>query len=434
MRITIITTNGITTEFNSWPERLQARGLARRGHVIEAFAYTGNKSWNKAQEETIDGVRVRRVKASWFSPAIFKALLLGPRPDVVHVHHLSNQFAFSAALACKIRRIPLIMTPHGLFHDPYLVADRDRPFDAPARYDEIILTLPQLFGALRRQFKFKRHIKNFLMHAPLRMADRVIALSQHGRGVLLRLGLDESKIRIAPNAIDPDWLDNIEPAPKQGDPQILYLGQLKYRKGFDLLARAMPAVVAKFPDVRFVFAGHSPIHESELLKLVEQGGVKANLIAPGHLSDAEKAAYFLASDLYVLPTRYEGFGIPLIEAMSANCPVISSRIPVIDEIIQDGENGLLAAPEDPADLARVIIRALEDIVLRARLIEGGQRSVTAYYTPNLIDQLEQIYRDKSEVGSIKSESTRNPKTFTAEDTEDSQRNSKLKTQNFSGER
>lgn len=393
MKITIITTNGITTEFNSWPERLQARGLARRGHKVRAFTYAGNKHWNKQEQEVIDGVPVRRLRQSWFSTALFRALLFGERPDVVHVHHLSNKFAFGAILACKLRGVPVVLTPHGLFHDAYLVHDRDRPFDAPPRYGEIIMTLPRLVAFLFYKFKPKRHLKNYLTHAPLRMADRLIALSQHGRGVMLKLGLDTAKIVVAPNAIDPDWLDGAEPAPKAGQPQILFMGQLKYRKGFDLLAQAMPLIVEKFPGARFIFAGHSPIHEGELLRLAEEGGVTANLIQAGHFSEQEKAAYFLASDIYVLPTRYEGFGIPLIEAMSAGCPVVSSNIPVIDEIIKDGENGLLAPPEDPAGLAVTILRVLEDEALSQRLREGGRKAVTAYYTPLLVEQLEQIYNE-----------------------------------------
>jgi len=393
LKIAIITTNGITSQFYSWPERLQARGLAGRGHQIKAYTYLGSKSWNRARQETIDGVAVRRMRQSWFSFSLWRELLLGERPDIVHLHHLSNQFNFSATLACKLRGVPVVITPHGLFHDPYLVVDRDRPFDAPPRYNEIIMRVTDLFTALRHQFKPKRHLKNFMTHAPLKMADRVIALSQHGRGVLLRLGLPDKRICIAPNAIDQNWLEGIVPAPKLGQPQILYLGQLKYRKGFDLLARAMPLIVKKFPQARFVFAGHSPVHQAELLRLVKESGLKGNVVLPGNLSEQDKAAYFLASDLYVLPTRYEGFGIPLLEAMSAGCPVVSSAIPVIDEIIKDGENGLLAPPENPTELAQVILRVLEDQNLQHHLIEGGRKAVAAYYTPLLIDQLERLYRE-----------------------------------------
>ncbi len=395
MHILIITTNGITQEFDSWPERLQARALAQRGHRVRAYTYLGKKSWNKVQHEVIDGVEVKRLRhRQWLSLDLVKALWSDPRPDVVHLHHLSNQFSYLTVLICKLRRIPMVMTPHGLFHDPYLVFDRDRPFDSPARYDEIVQTIPQMLKALLQRFKPKRALKNYLMHAPLRQVNKVIALSEHGRGVLLKLGLESEKITVIPNAIDPDWLESVEPAPKSHDElRILYLGQLKYRKGFDLLAKAILPVVQRFPQARFVFATHSPIHRDDLLEIVDEAGVRGYIQLPEHVSDKEKAALFLGSDLYVLPTRYEGFGIPLLEAMSAGCAVISSKIPVIDEIIKNGVNGLLFEYDNPQSLAQSIIHALENPLLRHKLAENGRREVEKYYTPKIVEQLEVVYRE-----------------------------------------
>jgi glycosyltransferase involved in cell wall biosynthesis len=395
LHILIITTNGITQEFDSWPERLQARALAQHGHKVRAYTYLGKKSWNKVQHEVIDGVEVKRLHhRQWLSLDLIKALWRDPRPDVVHLHHLSNQFCYLAVLICKLRRIPIVMTPHGLFHDPYLVYDRDRPFDSPARYDEIIQTIPQMLKALLQRFKPKRALKNYLMHAPLRQVNKVIALSEHGRGVLLKLGLKAEKITIIPNAIDPDWFESVEPAPKSHDElRILYLGQLKYRKGFDLLAKAILPVVERFPQARFVFATHSPIQRSDLLDIVDEAGVRGYIQLPEHVSDSEKAALFLGSDLYVLPTRYEGFGIPLLEAMSAGCPVISTNIPVIDEIIKNEVNGLLFEYDNPQSLAQAIIHALENPLLRHKLAENGRREVEKYYTPKIVEQLEAVYRE-----------------------------------------
>jgi glycogen synthase len=401
MKILIITTNGITQAFKSWPERLQARGLAQRGHAVRAITYLGQKDFNRQEREVIDGVEVRRLRRhDWLSVGLARELLFGPRPDVVHLHHLSNQFAFETAVICKLRRIPLVMTPHGLFHDPYLVADRDRPFATPARYADMILTPGQLFAALRRKFKPKRQIKNFLNHSPLRMMDRVIGLSQHGRAVLLKLGIEDKHIAVVPNAIDQDWADEIEPLPSELNglegPLVLYLGQLKYRKGFDLLAQAIPAILESCPEAHFVFAGHSPIHEAELLRLVDQAGARDRLTLLHNVSEGQKAALFrraAQSGVYVLPTRYEGFGIPLIEAMSVGCPVVSTDIPVIDELIIDGENGLLFPLEDVKGLAEVVIRVLQDADLRARIADGGCQTVTRYFTPAILDQLETIYRD-----------------------------------------
>ncbi|MBN9388971.1 MAG: glycosyltransferase family 4 protein [Chloroflexi bacterium] len=405
MKILIITTNGITTTFKSWPERLQARGLSQRGHQVRAITYRGKQDFNRLEHETIDNVEVTRVKRrGWLSWELVKALFKGPKPDVVHLHHLSNQLAFETAIICKLRRIPLVMTPHGLFHDPYLVKDRDRPFATPARYSEMILSLPQLVRALVKQFKPKRHLKNYLSHSPLLMMDRVIVLSRHGKEVALKLGVKEKRLAIVPNAIDQDWVEsegNTELPPEMRGfegPLVLYLGQFKYRKGFDLLAKAIPAILEKCPETRFVFAGHSPIHEAELIKLAEDANARDRLILLHSVSEGEKAALFrraAQSGVYVLPTRYEGFGIPLIEAMSLGCPVVSTNIPVIDELIKDGENGLLFPLEDVTGLAEAVTRVLQDPELHAKLAEGGLKTVQNYFTPVILDQLETIYKEVS---------------------------------------
>ena len=300
MKILIITTNGITSFFKGWPERLQARGLIERGHQVRAITYLGDRDFNSQPCEIIDEVEVRRLKRrDWWSSQLLRELGFGPRPDLVHLHHLSNQFAFEAALICKVRRIPVVMTPHGLFHDPYLVADRDRPFATPARYAEMILTPGQLFRALRRQFKPKRHLKNFLNHSPLLMMNRVIALSEHGRSVLIKLGVKPARIAVVPNALDPGWM-NDEPTvlpsalADHTGPLVLYMGQLKYRKGFDLLARAIPAILESCPMARFVFMGHSPIHEAELIRLIQAAGATDRLTLLHSVTEGQKAAIFSA--------------------------------------------------------------------------------------------------------------------------------------------
>jgi glycosyltransferase involved in cell wall biosynthesis len=395
MKITIVTTNGIAEPFYGWPERLQGRALVQRGHTVSALTYLGKQSWNNKTREVIDNINVTRVRRKdWLSWDLAKAFWQNSKPDVVHLHHLSNQLAFETIMLCKTRRIPVVMTPHGPFHDPYLVSDRDRPFESPAKYAEIIRTPSQTLKALRRKFKPKRAVKNYLTHSPLTLVDKLIVLSQHEREVLLKLGVGGDKIVEIPNAIDPDWLNGVPPAPKpEGQLRVLYLGQFKYRKGFDILAKAIPQVAAKLPGVRFVFAGHSPIHADELLKILDEGKVRHLVDLPGQVSDAEKAALFLSSDVYVLPTRYEGFGIPLIEAMAAGCPVISTNIPVIDQIIQSEQNGLLFEYDNPHNLAETIIRVLEDADLRRKLAANGKIAAEKYYTPQIVAQIEAVYRE-----------------------------------------
>ncbi len=393
MNILIVTTNGITREFVSWPERVQARGLVKNGHSVQAFTYLGKQSWNSLAEEIIDGVLVKRLRRrQWLSWDLLQAFLSGPRPDVVHLFHLSNQLNFQTILLCKLRRIPTVLGPLGIFHDPYLVDDRDRPFDTPPKYDQLILTLSGLVKALSKNFKLKMYLKNYLMHAPLRLADGFVALSHHERDELIKLGVPADQITVIACSVDEEWLDGIEaPVKKLAEPQIFYLGQFKYRKGFDLLAKAIPMVVEKFPGARFVFAGHSPIHQKVLLDIAETGGVTAHLTLLDNISEAQKAELFLGSTLLACPSRYEGFGIPLIEAMSAGCPIVTTDIPVINEIVKDNETGLFFKLEDHVGLAQAINTLLADLALQQKLSDGGRRAVTRFHTTQIVKELEQTY-------------------------------------------
>jgi glycosyltransferase involved in cell wall biosynthesis len=95
-----------------------------------------------------------------------------------------------------------------------------------------------------------------------------------------------------------------------------------------------------------------------------------------------------AAACIAIPSRYEGFGLPLLEAMQAGVPLVAANIPVIDEIVTDNANGLLVEPENPAALAYAISRLLEDAPLRTRLAAGGRmRLAQDFDESELVDRV-----------------------------------------------
>ena len=393
MRVAIVTTNGIHPVFKNWPEYLLARCLVGRGHAATIYRYEPADS---PERETIDGLEVRRVPPGGLSGAALRRQFASePRPDVVHLWHTRNLVAFHAARHFRRLGVPLVHTPIGVLHDDYLVADRDRPLDAPLRYDNLIFTVPQLLRALARERRPRRVLRNYRMHAPLRWADWLLASSRHEATVLEGFGIAPARITVAPLWIDVAYQRTLPQEPAQLDlprPLLLYVGQLKYRKGFDLLARAMPAVLRRYPTASFVFVGHSPRQRADLEAIARADGTAAHLHLLGRPDPTELNRLYRAADALVFPTRYEGFGLPPLEAMAADCPVITTNVPAVNEIVRDGENGLLAPYDDPQGLAATICRLLDDPGLRARVVEGGRATLTGPFDPDaLFERVLRVY-------------------------------------------
>jgi glycogen(starch) synthase len=375
--ILILGIGAVTRDFaRNWPEPVLARALARRGHRVTAVGYyePGHPAMLE-QRERIDGIESLRVAPSiWPGAELGRALDSAPRPDVMHIFHFRNVFVYNAITWARRRGVPVVHSPVGPFHDAYLVEDRERPYASRIRYERLAYSLPGALRQLLRDPRPRRQATNYLLHAPLRQVDRFVASSRHELGILRRMGIPPERCEVIPL-----WIEDAPPLRPdesilQGidHPIVLFIGQLTPRKGFDLLVEAMPAVVAQYPTASFVFVSHNPAARAQMEGRAAQLGVARRLRFVGRVSEEQKLALMRAARCIAIPSRYEGFGLPLLEAMQAGVPLVASNIPVIDEIVSDGADGLLVEPESPAALAAGIARLLGDAGLRAQLIAGGR--------------------------------------------------------------
>lgn len=401
MRVAIVTTAGVARGFRQWPEAILGRALVARGHAVAAFTLLEEGSDITGQpRENVDGIEVRRVPVNkaWLAPSLIPALAAF-QPDVIHLFHLRNALNWQASLLAKGLRAGLIFTVVGPFHDPYFVDDRERPYLGRMYPGRLIYTPWQLLRNLLRA-RFRRPLgiwQNFCMHAPLRLADRLIALSRHEVVLLNRMGLPDARIARIPLWIDVPYIESVAPGSSLADgytsPRVLFLGQLKERKGYDLLARAMPIVLQSFPSTTFIFAGQNPARAGHLRETCRTNGSLDSLVLLGQVSEEEKVRLMRLSACLVYPTRYESFGLPPLEAMAAGCPVVASRIPVVSEMIQDGDNGILVEPESPEALAAGLIRLLQSPRLRRELIEGGRRTLARYREDEIMARIQSLYAE-----------------------------------------
>jgi glycogen synthase len=393
MHILLITSFGVTRFFRNWPEVLLAKALVRRGYRVRALTYYDAQSNALNQRyENIEGVEVQRIEpAGWLTREFWNALSRSPKPDLVHIVHLRNKFAFQAAYYAQREKIPFVVTPIGPLHDQYLSRDRDHPLDSPPQYHNLIWSRREIVNRVARDGRVKRHVENYFMHYPVHHANAVIACSEHERGIWANMHIESVTI---PLWIDVPFIANLRGAqyPQEfARPMILFVGQFKYRKGFDVLARAMPFVLEQFPNATFVFVGHSPIHRRELEAIARKDGTSEHLHIVERVSEEDKVRLYNSADVSVLPTRYEGFGLPPLEAMASGCPVIASDIPVVDEVVRHEYNGLLVPRNDPHALAAAITRMLRDQTLRANLIQNGFETLKQFDETKLVERVEEVY-------------------------------------------
>ena len=157
-------------------------------------------------------------------------------------------------------------------------------------------------------------------------------------------------------------------------PYILYVGTLQPRKNLARLVEAFGRVVraldtgyeganpysAADPQRRLslVLAGSKGWWYEDIFRTVQEMELADRVIFPGYVNDDDLPALYSGADLFVLPSLYEGFGLPVLEAMACGTPVVASNVSSLPEIV--GDAGLLANPTDPADLARAMTRVLLD--------------------------------------------------------------------------
>jgi glycosyltransferase involved in cell wall biosynthesis len=239
-------------------------------------------------------------------------------------------------------------------------------------------------------------VRNYRLHWPLRAAAALAPCSAFEADIMRRFGLPQ------PQTVVPLWIDApfIQGVPVSSPdiglprPWLLFVGQLTPRKGYDIVVRALPAIVRHYPQVSLlVVSGINQSQRERLMDLARQHGVEQHIHLLGYLSDEALINLYRASDALLFPTRYEGFGLPLLEAMAAACPLIASDIPVVREIVRDGENGLLVPYNDPVALARAALLLLGQPDLRQRLLEGGRVTLDTYYhEEQLMVAMENLYR------------------------------------------
>ena len=199
------------------------------------------------------------------------------------------------------------------------------------------------------------------------------------------IGLREGSIRTIYNGVA---APAAEPTYEQHEPPIIgSLGRLSPEKGYDVLVRAL----ASLDGVRLVLVGDGP-ERADLLALAQDLGVADRLEITGWKVNARD--YLGGFDVFVLPSRFEGLPLSVIEAMLAGLPVVATNVGSLSEAVLDDETGLLIPPGDPAALAEALRSLLDDPERRRRMGERGLRFANERFTIEaMVRSYESLYEE-----------------------------------------
>lgn len=208
-----------------------------------------------------------------------------------------------------------------------------------------------------------------------REAAAIIVASEHTRTELVREGFDDGRIHVIPHGVrapsPSDWQACAARVQRIGatEPYALFVGTIEPRKGISLLVEAMNRVRETRPELQLVIAG--PRGWGEVSGLGEPWVREL-----GTVGDDDLDALYRRASLCAVPSRYEGFGLPALEAMARGCPLLASNTTSLPEVV--GDAGVLLPVDDPEAWSAAIGEVLDDPGRRRVLVDRGRRRATGF--------------------------------------------------------
>lgn len=221
-------------------------------------------------------------------------------------------------------------------------------------------------------------------------ADRIIAISDYTRRTFVeRYPEAEERVVVVPHGVDPLFAPASEPAISRAlqrhavaRPFVLYVGTRERRKNLGGLVDVFVRVADQLSDIQLVVVGARPwvegkfVHGSnawsgrDIEEKIDQAGLGSRVSILGAVPLADLIALYSGAEAFVFPTLFEGFGLPVLEAMACGCPVVAATNTALPEVV--GPAGLLASPGDLDAFAGAVCAAVEDSEVRSDLVARGQ--------------------------------------------------------------
>ncbi len=282
---------------------------------------------------------------------------------------LLHGLAFAAPLAA---RCPTIVTVHDLS----------------------FLRFPEAFHRANRAYL------TLFTQLSTRRATRVIAVSESTRRDVIALcGVPGERVITIPNGVDEAFhpadaaeIEEFRRNRRLPERFILYLGTLEPRKNLETLIDAYAGLRAADKAVpKLVIAGGKGWFFETIFARVAELGLRDEVLFPGYVPGTELPWWYRAAELFAYPSRFEGFGLPVLEAMACGTPVVTTTSSSLPEVA--GDAALLVDPDDTTALTAALGRLLTDSQLRTDLRTAGLRQAARFSWMRTAAQTAQVYRD-----------------------------------------
>ena len=341
-----------------------AKHLTMRGHEVHVIT-TLDKGLSK--ESIVEGFyahRIKTIERLGFGPISFsiKSLFLINKihPDILH-----SQSILRTGLTCFITK--------KLFKKHYIAYCQG--------------------SDIYSSWMFKKVISRLV----LKNADAVIALTGDMKREIKKIY--DRDIIVIPNGINLERFENLSREDirrrlkiKEDEKVIVFVGTLRPVKGVKYLIKTMKIITQKGTDTRLMLVGDG-VDRGKLEGLVEELDLGKYVKFIGKVPNEEVPEYMVASDVFVLPSLSESFGIVNLEAMASGLPIVATKVGGLPEVVKDGETGFLVEPRNPEQIAEKVLLIFEDDELRERISENNKKKAKEYSWESVVKRLEKVYQN-----------------------------------------
>lgn len=237
-------------------------------------------------------------------------------------------------------------------------------------------------GEIRGMSKWRENLHTFLVNRGV--IQTLVASSARTRNNAIEVGVQPDRIMTIYNAIMPFDVAHIDREAvrerlglKKEDVFFLAVGRLVYEKGHEFLIEAMALVAREDSHAIAGICGAGQLHD-QLQAQIDELGLQDKVKLLGQWDSIPEI--LAAADVFVLPSRWEGLPMALLEGMMAALPVVATRVEGVDEVVQPGVHGLLVPLESPAELAQAILQLLRSPADRQRMGAAARERVLSSYT------------------------------------------------------